>query len=71
MSILIDELIKNRMHRSHHEEIGGSWYIAKPLNVKYKSLKQRFKDALSVLYGNAFAVHYFEDEANTWGEIRG
>lgn len=63
MSILIDELIKD----NEMVEINGTWYIARPLNKP--GLIQRIKDALWVLYGNARAYHYFEDEADTWGEV--
>lgn len=65
MSFLIDDLV----HEKHVQiEVGQSFYIAKPL-CKIP-LSQRLKDALNVLYGNARAFHYFEDEANTWGEVK-
>ena len=65
MSILIDEIIYTEHDQ---EEVGNKWYVAKPLNKL--SFKQRFKDALNVIYGDARAFHYFEDEANTWGEVK-
>ncbi len=64
MSILIDALIKD----TTQESVGNSWYITKPLNKI--SFRQRIKDAISVFYGNARAYHYFQDEANTWGEVK-
>ena len=65
MSILIDELIQKEHDK---KEVCHRWYIVKPSDNL--SFKQRFKDALNVLYGNARAFHYFDDEANTWGEVR-
>lgn len=64
MSILIDELIATEHDQ---EEVGNKWYIAKPLGKK--SFIQRCRDAINVLWGDAQAFHYFEDEANTWGEV--
>ena len=65
MSILIDKLINISKDK---EEVGGTWYIAKPLGKK--SFIQRYRDAINVLWGDAQAFHYFEDEANTWGEVK-
>ena len=64
MSILIDKLVKQQ-HK--YQELNLSWYIEKT-KPKQKFI-DRLKDAMNVLSGNAFAVHYFEDEANTWGEV--
>jgi len=66
MSILIDELIENS--KSTKIEINNKWYVAKPLGKK--SFIQRYRDAIMVLWGNAQAFHYFEDEANTLGEVK-
>lgn len=63
MSVLIDDLVKN----ADLEEVGGTWYVAKPLNKV--SIWQRIKDCTQVLHGNARVFHYFEDEASTWGEV--
>lgn len=62
MSILIDELIKNDFDNMS-ESYDGKWYIASPL--KFRSIfiyLINFKDALRVLRGKSFAVHYKEDE---------
>ena len=64
MSILIDELLKKNFEQ---REVLGTWYIAKPMGKK--SFIQRYKDAIMVLWGNAQAYHYFDDEAETWGEV--
>jgi len=66
MSVLIDELIENP--KSINTEINNKWYVAKPLGKE--SFIQRYRDAIMVLWGNAQAFHYFEDEANTWGEVK-
>lgn len=65
MSILIDSLISIS---NTQVQVGNEWYIAKPLNKP--SLWQMVKDAKNVFYGNASAYHYFEDEANTLGEVK-
>lgn len=61
MSILIDNLVKVK-----HEitvQINDNWYIAKPLPLRIIQQKYRdLKDAIRVLTGKSFAVHYKEDE---------
>ena len=60
MSKLIDELI----HANHEQvEIGGKWYVAKPLNKN--SLISRLKDAIAILTGKAKAYHYKDVEVCT------
>jgi hypothetical protein len=60
MSILIDNYINEDKELAHNESKGNFWYIAKPLNKI--SVKNKIKDALRILKGDSFAVHYFVDE---------
>jgi hypothetical protein len=66
MSILIDDLI-NKYNKSKIK-LDDNIHIQKPTD--FYSMYERIKDSLNVLYGNARAYHYFEDEANTWGEVK-
>lgn len=66
MSILIDTLLKthgdDRMRVS--DCIKGRWYISKPLDRPRwgTAFVRRVQDALRVLRGRSFAVHYARDE---------
>lgn len=55
MSVLIDDLIKTT-DVNCNEEINGKWYIAEP--CRYLSFKDRLKDAIRVLQGKSYAIHY-------------
>lgn len=64
MSRLIDELVNSdivtNIKTQYEHEV---WYIAKPIQyVNYKTIIQRIGDAIRVLRGKSFAVHYKEDE---------
>ena len=63
MSILLDKLLKEADTSNTAQAKDLKWYIAKPL--PFNSLKTkilRFRDALRVMNGKSFAVHYKEDE---------
>jgi len=67
MSILIDDLLKEKIERNDHVEINGYWYIVKGLELKgllpdIIKTKDRVLDAIRVFNGTSFAVHYKEDE---------
>jgi hypothetical protein len=63
MSVLIDVLIDNSHRLQTQTEIGGRWYISKPLPFYgLWAVWQRVKDAMRVLRGQSIAVHYKEDE---------
>ena len=60
MSVLIDELFKEERVFTH---IDTKWYVAKPiLFYSIKTLLNRVRDAIRVIRGKSFAVHYKEDE---------
>ena len=63
MSILIDKLLKETDQSTMIQANDSKWYIAKP--TPFYSIKtkiKRIKDALRVLKGKSFAVHYKENE---------
>ena len=67
MSILIDKFIEQNAHNRTHVEIDGRWYIAKGLHLRgmypdIHGLYNRLIDAIRVLRGKSFAIHYKEDE---------
>ena len=51
---LIDSLIGFRT------EVDGKWVVARPVNHKYRSLRQRLVDAWAVFIGKADAVTYYK-----------
>lgn len=59
MSILIDKLLKQSPGMPLKQCKDKKWYFAKPLNY---SFKESLKDAIRVLRGKSFAVHFKEDE---------
>jgi len=59
MSVLIDELINDKIITSHKVYICKKWYIAK--DIEYFSFK-RIKEAYRVLIGKSRAYHFKEDE---------
>ena len=64
MSILIDDFIKDREEGKVTTLHKGNWYIAKPLSGggSIRRFFKRCKDALRIITGKSFAVHYKEDE---------
>jgi hypothetical protein len=63
MSVLLDKLLKEADTSNTAQAKDLKWYIAKPL--PFNSLKTkilRLRDALRVMNGKSFAVHYKEDE---------
>jgi hypothetical protein len=60
MSILLDELLKEERIMTYIEP---RWYMAKPIPYySIKTLLNRVRDAIRVIRGKSFAVHYKEDE---------
>lgn len=63
---LIDEINFIKKHdgvkKFYFEEIDGKLYYAKPSKYRNYKLKYRIKDAIRVLCGKSFAVHYKSDE---------
>lgn len=46
---------------------GDRWYIAKGVSfVSWGLFKQRVRDAIKVLRGKAFAIHYADDSTETF-----
>jgi len=67
VSLLVDELLDSNMRGCSHIQIDGRWYIAKGMNLlglfpNIDRFKNRVIDAIRVLTGKSFAVHYKEDE---------
>ena len=63
MSIRIDMLAKD-METYPRQQFGGKWFIAKPLEFwSLQKFIRRFWDAVSVLMGKSFAVHFRESES--------
>ena len=62
MSFLIDELIKLEHSKTN---IKDKWYIAKPLGGMTPGFIDRVKNAIWVLVGKSFAVHFKEDEKSS------
>lgn len=63
MSILIDKFLKEASTSTTEQAKDLHFYIAKP--IPFCSLKtklRRIKDAIRVLRGKSFAVHYKIDE---------
>jgi len=62
MSVLIDKLmVENDI--GCDTKINGVWYMACPLRLSSISLKlSRFTDAIRIIKGTSFAVHYKEKE---------
>lgn len=52
---IIDDLLYNRAEASP-----GKWVIARPINYKYRSIKQRIKEAWAVFTGEAEAVKFIQ-----------
>ena len=65
MSNLIDNVIKQ--YSKDNVLINGKWYVAKPLGKL--PFRERFKDAILCLKGNAVAFHFKEDELKGGGLI--
>lgn len=65
MSQLIDTWIyvNTRVYPSQ-VQVDGEWYIAKPISYdrQFVPLQNRLRDALRVLTGRSFAVHFKQDE---------
>lgn len=63
MSELIDDITKSAILSSWSLNSDGKWYVAKPLPFySYKIVLNRIKDAVRIIRGKSFAVHYKEDE---------
>jgi hypothetical protein len=63
MSILIDQLIKQDFSSTSQAK-DLNWYIAKPISLySMKTMIYRIKNALRVIKGKSFAVHYKDDES--------
>lgn len=63
MSVLLDKLVKESMESPTYGEKDLKWYFAKPiLSTTIKARFKRLKDAIRVLNGKSFAVHYKDDE---------
>lgn len=67
MSRLYDSVVhKSNIDLNTQANIGEKWYIAKPIRLfGWIGFKRRFRDALKVLRGRAFAVHHAEDSTET------
>ena len=57
MSLLIDTL------SSAHQQIGDTWYIAKP--GMHFALKEKLQWCHEILRGKAIAVHFHADESRS------
>lgn len=63
MSRLIDELVQETNNGITSQAKDLKWYLAKPLPFyTIKTKLKRIKDALRVINGKSFAVHYKVDE---------
>ena len=63
MSTLIDIVVERYRDDIPVTKIDQRWYIAKPLPMfTIREKVSKLKDALRVLIGTSFAVHYKEDE---------
>lgn len=63
MSVLVDKLIKEHYVTNTEQLKDFNWYISKPLGINsIKKLSYRIKDAIRIIQGKSFAVHYKSDE---------
>lgn len=54
--------LKELFEHSVSAEINGKWVPARPINYKYRSLREKFKDAWAVFRGKAEAFVWPEDQ---------
>lgn len=51
---LIDDLLNNQKY------IDNMWVILRPENYKYRSIKQKIKEAWAIFKGNAEAIKFYK-----------
>jgi hypothetical protein len=54
--------LEKMLHGGVSAEINGRWVHARPCNWKYRSLRERFSDAVAVFKGTADAVSWPEGQ---------